>query len=228
MLIAEDLLLLVTNDVSGRLSSPAEQVDVGLGGAMLVELTLMNRVDLSRDGDEGKPGRIIVRDPSPTGDAVLDAALGIVGTRQGKKPSAVIRPLSKNLRQTLYGRLTGSGLIRAEEGRILGIFPTHSWPAQDARHETEVRQLVTQALVQQTTPDVRSAALIALLHALRCEHKIVNPRQYDLSRRQLRARAEQIAKGNWASDAVRTAINDMMAAVMAAVVAAAAASAGSA
>jgi hypothetical protein len=227
MLIAEDLLLLVTDDASGRLSSPVAQVDVGLGGAMLLELALMNRVDLSQDGDEGKPGRIIVRDGSLTGDAVLDAALGIVNTRQGKKPSMVIRPLSKNLRQALYRRLTVSGLIRAEEGKILGICPTHSWPAQDARHETEVRRLVTQALVQQTTPDVRSAALIALLHALRCEHKIVNPGQYELSRRQLRARAEQIAKGNWASEAVRTAIDEMMAAILAGVAAAAAASAGS-
>jgi hypothetical protein len=227
MLIAEDLLLLVTDDASGRLSSPVAQVDVGLGGAMLLELTLMNRVDLSRAGDEGKPGRIIVRDSSPTGDGVLDAAMGIVNTRQGKKPTAVIRPLSKNLRQALYGRLAVSGVIRAEEGRILGIFPTHSWPAQDARHETEVRRLVTQALVQQTTPDARSAALIALLYALRCEHKIVNPGKYELSRRQLRARAEEIAQGNWASQAVRTAIDEMMAAILVAAAATAAASAGS-
>jgi hypothetical protein len=33
MLLAEDLLLLVTDDVSGRLSVPAAQVDAGLGGA---------------------------------------------------------------------------------------------------------------------------------------------------------------------------------------------------
>ena len=46
MLLAEDLLLLVTDDISGRLSAPAAQVDVGLGGANLVELTLLNKVDL--------------------------------------------------------------------------------------------------------------------------------------------------------------------------------------
>ncbi|MGE5286553.1 MAG: GOLPH3/VPS74 family protein [Micromonosporaceae bacterium] len=228
MLIAEDLLLLVTDDASGRLSVPAAQVDAGLGGANLVELTLMNKVDLSREGDEGKPGRLTVRDPSPTGDAVLDAALGIVIAHQGKKPSTVIRPLSKNLRRTLYERLVGSGVIRAEEDRILGVFPAHKWPAQDARHEAEVRQLVTQVLVQQTAPDTRSAALIALMHALRCEHKIVDPQHYGLSKRQLRERAEEVAKGNWASEAVRKTIDEMIAAIVAATSAAAAASAGSA
>jgi hypothetical protein len=220
MLLAEDLLLLVTDDVSGRLSSPASHVDVGLGGANLIELTLLSRVDLTREGDPGRPGRLIVRDPTPTGDAVLDAALQIATAQQGKKASAALKPLSKNLRGALYERLAGNGVVRAEEGRILGIFPTSRWPTQDARHEAEVRGFVTQALVQQTTPDPRTAALIALLHALRCEHKVVDPRAHGMSKRQLRARADQIAQGNWASDAVRKAIDDMVAAVTAAVTAA--------
>ena len=50
MLLAEDLLLLVTDDTGGRLSAPAAQVDAGLGGANLVELTLLNKVDLSGRG----------------------------------------------------------------------------------------------------------------------------------------------------------------------------------
>jgi Golgi phosphoprotein 3 (GPP34) len=192
----------------------------GWGGANLVELTLRNKVDLSGEGDQGKPGRIIVRDPSPAGDAVLDAALEIITAQQGKKPSTVIRPLSKNLRQSLYQRLADGGVVRAEQGRILGVFPTHRWPAQDASHEAEVRRLVTQVLTQQTAPDARTAALIALLHVLRCEDKIVDPGQYGLSKRELRARAEEIAKGNWASEAVRKAIEEMVAAVVAATTAA--------
>src|SRR5438093_1346690 len=112
MLLAEDLLLLVTDDASGRLSVPGAQADAGLGGANLIELTL------------------------------------------------------------------------------------------------------------------RTAALIALLHALKCEHKVVDPRSHQLSRRQLRARAAEIARGNWASAAVRQAIDEMIAAVAAASAAAAAASSG--
>jgi hypothetical protein len=226
MLLAEDLLLLVTDDTSGQLSAPAGQVDAGLGGANLVELAMMDKVDLSGEGEAGRPGRVVVRDPFPAGDEVLDAALGILTANQGKKPSAVIRPLSKNLRQGLYERLAASGVVRAERGKILGIFPTRTWPAQDASHEAQVRQLVTQALVQQAEPDPRTAALIALLHALKCEHKIVDPRAYGLSRRQLAARAEEIAEGNWASAAVRKAIDEMNAAVIAATTAATAATSG--
>ncbi len=217
MLLAEDLLLLLTDEASGRLSAPAAQVDATLGGANLLELALMNK------WDHGKPGCIIVRDPSPAGDEVLDAALGIVTAHQGKKPSTVIRPLGKNVRRTLYERLALSGVIRCEQARILGVFPTLRWPAQDASHAAQVRRLVTQALVQQTAPQARAAALIALLHALGYERKIVHPRECELSRQQLRTRDEEIAAGTWAPEAVRQAIGQMTAAVVAATSAAAAA-----
>jgi len=226
MLLAEDLLLLVTDDASGRLSVPGVQADAGLGGANLVELTLLGKVDVAGEQDPGKPGRIIVRDPSPPGDEVLGAALQTLSARQGSKPSAEIRPLGKNLRPVLYQRLAASGVLRAGHGRALGIFPTRTWPTQDPGHEAEMRQLVIQALVQPGAPDERTAALIALLHALKCEHKVVDPRPYQLSRRQLRARAAEIAQGNWASEAVRKAIDEMMAAVAAASAAATAATSG--
>jgi Golgi phosphoprotein 3 (GPP34) len=225
MLLAEDLLLLVTDDASGRLSVPAAQADAGLGGANLLELALMNKVGLSGEHDTSKPGRIAVLDPAPTGDPVLDTALNICIAHQGSKPSTLIRPLAKNLQETLYERLASNGVVRAGQSRILGLFPTRRWPAQDSRHEADVRQRLIQALVQQGTPDERSAALIALLHALRCEHKIINPGECGLSRRELSLRAEQIANGNWASEAVRKAIQDMTAAVVAAVSSAAAVSA---
>jgi hypothetical protein len=212
MLLAEDLLLLVTDDASGRLTADGAQVAAGLGGANLLELTLLGKVDVSGEEDPGRPGRIIVRDPSPPGDEVLDAALRILVERQGRKPSAVIRPLGKNLRAVLYQRLVGRGVLRAQQRRVLGIFPTRTWPAQDSSRKAEVRRLVTQALVDTAAPNERTAALIALLHALRCEHKVVDPRPYQLSRRQLRARAAEIAQGNWASDAVRKSIDEMIAA----------------
>jgi hypothetical protein len=210
MLLAEKLLLLVTDDASGRLYVRTDPLDPALAGANLIELTMMGKVDLSGEGSAGKPGRLIVCDSSPAGDEVLDAALRIVLARTGHRPSAVMRPLGRDLRRTLYERLAAAGAVRAEPARVLGVFP--------------VRRLVTQALVQQAAPDLGSAVLIALVHALKCEHKIVDPRLSGLSRRELRARAEQIAQSSWTSQALRQMIDATTAAVKSA--AAAAASAG--
>jgi Golgi phosphoprotein 3 (GPP34) len=216
MLLAENLLLLVTDEASGRLCVPTDQLDPALAGANLVQLTMMGRVDLSGEGSEGSAGRLIVCDSSPAGDEVLDAALRIVLARAGRRPSAAFRPLGRDLRRTLYERLAAAGAVRAERARVLGVFPVRRWPAQDAGHAAEVRRLVTRALVQQAAPDLSSAALIALVHALRCEHKIVDPRLSGLPRRQLRARAEQIAQSSWTSPALRQMIDATTAAVKAA------------
>jgi hypothetical protein len=79
----------------------------------------------------------------------------------------------------------------------------------------QVRRRVIQALVEQTTPDTRSAALIALLHTIELEPKIVDPRRYGVSKHQLVRRGEQIANSNWAPwapEAVRNSIDAIIAA----------------
>lgn len=216
MLIAEDLLLLLTDDGTGKLRMPAVQVEFALAGANLIELTLMDRVELAWDGHRDKSGRILVRDSAPTGDDVLDAALESLVAADRTKPQAAVKKLAKHLPERLHERLAATGALRSERARILGLFPRHTWPAVDAHHETEVRRSITDALVRGAPPDAHTAALIALLHALRCEQEVVDFRQYGMSKDDVRARAAEIATGNWAAEAVRKTIDAMLAALVAA------------
>jgi len=66
--------------------------------------------------------------------------------------------------------------------------------------------------------------LISLLHALKSEHRIVDPKEHGLTRNELQARAKEVSNGDWASEAVRQAIEAMMAGVMASITAASSAS----
>ena len=208
-MLAEDLLLLLTDDATGKLLLPADQVDIALGGANLLELTLLERVSL----DDEK--HVVVFDPSSTGDPILDGALRVIGARQGRKPKAMVEPLGENLRTVLYARLVAEGVLRAEARKVLGILPVHRWPtAARAEHEEHMRAQLTQVLVQGTRPDARTAALVSLLHALNSEHRIVNPKEHGLTRKKLATRAQEVSPGDWASEAVREAIEAVMAAVV--------------
>ena len=135
-----------------------------------------------------------------------------------------MRELAKGLRPRLYDRLANAGFLRAEHGKVLGLFPTTSWPAVSVEHESVVRRHLVGQLVQGLTPDPRTASLVALLHALRCTHKVVVPAEHGLSRRELDRRAKELAEGSWGSEAVRQTIDAMTAAVAASVAATAAAS----
>ncbi len=216
MLIAEDLLLLLTADDTGKLVASAGEVDVALGGALLVELTLMKRVDLAGPGEPVRQGRLVVRDPSATSDPLLDEALATVGAKQGKKPQNVVAALGKHARARLYGRLVDRGLLHEESGKILGIFPRHAWPALDAAHEDAVRGDLLTSLAHAMAGDARTGALVSLLVALKVVDKVVDPVAAGLSKREMNANAKLIADADWASEAVRHAIDSVNAAVIAA------------
>jgi hypothetical protein len=222
MLIAEDLLLLLTDDNTGRLCAPALQVDFALAGANLIELALLDRITLSAEGADGHAGQVIVHNRTPTGDPVLDSAVERLGG-DGTRPDSALRVLAKGLRTQLYERLTACGVLRSARGKILGRFARHTWPTEDAHHEAEVRGLITGAVTLSSSPDPHTAALIALLHALGCQHKVLDGDGLGLSQAQLQARTAAIASGNWASDAVRKTIKDTFAIVIAATTAATAA-----
>ncbi len=174
---------------------------------MLAELALPQRVDIAGPDEQVPEGRLIVRDASPTGDSVLDDALVTVGDKEGKKPQSVVAALGKRTRLRLYERLAEAGLLHAEEGRILGMFPTHRWPADHADHEAAVRASLITALRDGGTTDARTRALVSLLLALKAVHKAVAPEYVGLSKRELNASAKRIAEGDWVGKAVRSAID---------------------
>lgn len=224
MLIAEDLLLLLYDDESGKPIAGSTELDYGLAGAVLLELTMLGRIDVAEKGEDTKAGRLVVRDPSPTGDPVLDARFAIVADKAGSKPANVIGKLSKGLRDTLLDQLAGRGILQAEKGKVLGLFPTTRWPAADARHETEVRAALDSVLRVGTQPDQRTAALIALLHAVNAVPKVVT---HAADKKALKRRAKEIAESAWAADAVRKAVQAVQAATTAAIVAGSTAAASS-
>jgi hypothetical protein len=216
VLIAEDLLLLLTSDDTGKLMTDPAGTDVALGGALLADLELVQRVGVAGPGERVAEGRLIVRDATPVGDDVLDDALATIGHREGEKAQKVVALLGKRTRARLYDRLTTAGLLRSEGGRILGMFPTHRWPAERRGHEGAVRGDLVTALREGRTEDARTRALLALLLAVKAVHKAVAPESVELSKQELTARAERIAGGEAVGKAVRAAIENLDAAIIAA------------
>lgn len=223
MLVAEDLLLLLLNDVTGKPLIDTTRLDLALSGAVMLELATLGRVDVTGPGEPVKAGRLVVRDPTPTGDPILDEALRRADVMGPKKPQSALSSLGKGLRPEILNRLTFRGLLRYEEGKILGLFPTRSWPAADMVHEGRVRNGLHEVLVVGRTPTSAEAPLIALLQAVDQIPKVLG--DVGVPKRELRRRAKAVAGGGFASEAVRKAVEAVTAATAAAITAAAAAGA---
>lgn len=220
MLLAEDLLLLAYDDESGK-QDGFMNLGYGLAGAVLIELAELGKVEL--DG-EGAKSRLHVVDSGSTGNAVLDEWLEKLAKYDGKKPKDAVAGLHRGLDDRLLTALAERGILSREEGKIMGIFPSTRWPTADSSHERHLRQRLRDVLVTGVDPDTRTAALIGLLSGVDAVGHVVDKSE----RKAAKARAKEIADGNWAADAAQKAIQEMTAAVMTAVVVPIVVSAGSA
>lgn len=201
--LPEELLLVALDDDTGSLHS-SEAVAAGLAGARLLELTLAGRLAI-----EDK--RVVVRDASPTGDALLDGGLAdIAASTRARKPDHWVGKLKKGARDATLARLVERGLVRPEERKMLGLIPVTRHPAADGSAEREIRARVHQVLVHQHEPSERTGALVSLLHACGLVDDAVPKENF----RDAKRRAKALAKGEQMGAAVSHDIASMQAAVV--------------
>ncbi|WP_153396138.1 GOLPH3/VPS74 family protein [Ornithinicoccus halotolerans] len=208
MLIAEDLLVQLTDPSSGGLYGGKDKARLGLAGALLLELEGAGRLTVDQRG------RLAVVDPRPTGDVLLDQALATFAGRAGRKPKDALPKVAKGLDAAVYARLVARGVARREETTVLWIFPQVRHAVDPAARGRTHAELV-EVLLGRTAPGLRTGGLLALLHAVDVVPKVFRGAG-SLPGRELRARAKTISNGAWSSEAVRKAISDAEAAVVAA------------
>jgi hypothetical protein len=217
MRLADELLLLAYSD-EGTAEVSQHALDLGLSGAVLLDLALAERFDV-------RDGRIVVADPSPTGDPVLDDALArVAGDKTGRTPRDWISKLSKNLRERLLDGLVATGVLTREKDRVLGLFPRTRYPAAHgvvAPAESDARQRLAAALDGPDPVPTRTAALATLVQAVGLAGTVLPGRPGRQVKDRIAAMSQAALAGDsWASEGVRKAIEEVEAGIMVAIVAA--------
>ncbi len=196
--LPDELLLLALDDERGT-RAHATELEPGLAGAVLLDLALRGRLDVV-----DKTVRAI--DATPTGDAVLDHALAAVADAPKlRAPTWWVAHLQKGVREQVADRLVASGALRRDEHKVLWIFPVTRLPADDPGPESAVRARLDAAVLHGVTPDHRTAALAALVHATDLCTTVFP----GADRRAVKERLAELAEGQWAAEAVRRAVQEI-------------------
>ena len=216
--LSEQLLLLGLDDEKGGVSFSASMaLPYGLAGATLMELILRGRLTT-------EDGKLVVTDPSPTGDDLLDEATAVIGSanrpRDAKHWVSNLNGKLKRHERRLEDRLVSRGVLRRDERKLLWLIPDNRYPTVDPGPEADVRQRIRAVLLQDAEPDARTAVLISLAKA--CE--VLDPLLASDERRAAKQRIKEITEGEVLGRAVGDAVADQTVASTAAIVAATAAS----
>ncbi|TQF74158.1 GPP34 family phosphoprotein [Rhodococcus spelaei] len=222
-LLAEDLLLLLLDGKTGKPLVDGTALPRALAGAVLLDLALDGVVEPAAEDGEVKKGRLVLRDRTAPLDPILARATAQLRGSKPMKPERAIEKLGQGLREAVLGRIVERGWVHERKGKLLGIFPTKTWPSVDPSHERVVREKLWAVLVDGTGPEPRTAALVSLLSAVDAAHKVFP----DADRKAIRKRAKAVAADDWAGAAVRKAVEAVNAAIIAAVIVPSVAAGGS-
>ena len=216
MSTAEDLLLIVTDPLSGKPRLDSMKADPVLGGAHLLDLVAAGHLAL--DG-QGRKARVVVTSHAPVGDPVLEEAFARVRNRGRQTPQNTVMKLGKQGRRHVYAALVAKGQMRTRPAKALGIFQLSRHEVVDSARRDDLINRVRASLLHSQPADAETGPLIGLLSAADLTKLLVDKPERKLAK----ARAKVIAEGDWASDGVRKAIQAAQSAVTAGIIAATAA-----
>jgi hypothetical protein len=205
--LAEDLYLLADDGATGRPVIDRTHLELGLGGALLLDLVMAGRVALV-------DGHVAIVDDAPTSEPLLDSAMAEVA-RQGRTrgPDHWVRHLAHGAHRAVRNRLLDAGILYRDDHRILRVIPMHRTPETDGRLHHQLVDHLHDAVVLGHPPTPETQALAALVLAIGLESHLF-PRS---DRRAVRRRTTEVAAGcgpaEWVANAVRQAVGGVDAAL---------------
>ena len=172
--MAEEVVLLTLDDATGEFRDlPPGGMGVALGGAMLMDLALADRIDSDLT-------RLFAVSQEPTGDEVLDGVLGEIARKDsGADDESTeenpdwgtflwVEELARRgdaYRDRLLDRLVGRGVLRIEDTRVLWVFGSRAYPPATGIEGEEVRARLREAIFGDEIPEARDILLIGLANA---------------------------------------------------------------
>ena len=202
MRFVEEILLLLLRDDDGRfVAVPGIALDNAIAGGVLMDLALENRIDTD-------PEHLIVTDPTPVGDSLLDPTLAAIAAGQRRDARYWVGQTAQRaaeIREEALSRLVERGILERHEGRLLWVFRSRRYPVVDGRAEKEVRLRILGVLLSDELPDPRDIVIIGLAEACGILRELMPRGDYAAARE----RIDQVRRLDLIGQATSRAIHDI-------------------
>ena len=177
---AEELLLLLIDEKRGDLVPiPEWPLACALAGAILTDLELESRIDTD-------PDRLMLLDPTPLDDELLDPVLADVAmageTRNARVWVEQVADRGDEIRDRTLACLVTRGILEGQEDGFVSLQPsvsrTRRYPSLDPAAREDVRLRVMRVLFSDDIPDPRDVVIIGLADACGVFERLLSPTEY--------------------------------------------------
>lgn len=206
----EEILLLQLDDDKGTTKADS-WYKTEMGGAILAELVMYGAITIADD----KKKQVQVRPGADTPqDPIMAEALGLI--REAKKPKRAsdwVQKFSnfKDLKNRVARQLVAKGVLREDEGKVLGLFKRTIYPETDPGPEQELRRRMEAAIFEDSAEvDPHTTVIIALAQATGLLNRVF-PKKRLKPRKE---RIEAVVNGNLAGKATKEAVEAIQTVVL--------------
>ncbi|MEO1051703.1 MAG: GPP34 family phosphoprotein [Bacteroidota bacterium] len=207
--LVEKLMLLATDDHSGKSASGASYLNYSMAGACILALSLHDRVNV-----DGK--KLVVTSSEKVGNKVLDAVLAMIVEGSQSRTRTInhwINRLSSKygqIKSSIISDLIDKRILEEKEGKILWFIPTVQYPAVNSKPENEVRYRLKDIVLNQAKPSPEEAMLLSLVSVSGLIREVFGKAQ---SQRSIKKRIDALAEDEEIHKAVSATVKQVQAAV---------------
>ena len=188
--LAEELFLLLLDEQSGALRPVAQRAaSLAFGGAVLMELQFANRID-------SDPETLVLIDPSPLGDDLLDPALAEVAAAEERHDLVFwverAAEWGDDVEEKVIARLARREiLLEPDQGGVLSLSPqvtrTRRYPSSDGAEREHValrimRLLFDREMPEPPLPTPEDIAIVCLANACDLFPLLLSPSELEKAR----------------------------------------------
>ena len=168
--LIDQLTLLSLDDESGSFITNSISYSYSLAGAILLELSLHNRIEVLPQNN------VLVKDKMHTGDALLDEYLHLIVHSKTEKTVqdwiGTIGEQAEKIKQQTIDKLIQGNILTQKDEKLLWIFTVHKYPAQNSEPEDTIKQRLNSILENQAQPQLNEVMLLSLVDACQLHQEV--------------------------------------------------------
>lgn len=198
--LIEQLTLLALDDEKGTFVADSTAYSYAIAGAIIMELALEERIDLSGE-------KVVVKDKSKTGDNIIDAYFETIieSEKERKVKSWVDRIGNKanKIKLATIDKLIENRILEKREDKILWIFSNDKYPTQNPKLENQLRNRLYDIIVNSHRPELKEIMLLNLIESCSLGKEVFGKAQVKTIRRNLKTINESDHLGDSISKSVK-------------------------